>query len=137
MMEHEDDQIDLSLRERCQVVGIGTGCLLVLGFLAWLAITYAAPVTILDGIPESFRTGRIRSALGLCSALVFYVVGLPVGLMLSLLSIFQAVSGRKTRLTRWILRGLSQQEVRRRHERALKSLDAEGELSRTDKILHS
>lgn len=114
MMEHKDEQIDLSLRERCQVLGIATGFLLVLGFLAWLAIAYAAPATILDLIPEYFRAGKIRTALGLCVTLAFYVVGLPVGLLLTLLSIFQGASGRRTRLTRWILRDMSQQEVRKR-----------------------
>lgn len=137
MMEYKDERNYLSLRERCQVVGIATGFLLALGFLAWLAITYAAPATIIDGITEYFRTGKMRRALGLCVGLVFYVAGLPVGLTLSLLVLFQGASGKRTRLTRWILHDMSQEAVRKRHERTLKSIEAEGELSSTEKALQS
>jgi hypothetical protein len=123
-MKQENGQISLSVRERWQVLGIATGFLLVLALLAWLAITYAAPATILDGIPEYFRAGKIRSALGLCVTLVFYVVGLPLGIVVSLLSIFQGASGRRTGLTRWLLREMSEPGAQDGSEPVLKSLDA-------------
>jgi hypothetical protein len=106
-MQQHNEQIGLELRERLCVIGIATGLLLVLAFLAWLAIAYAAPATILDQIPEYFRAGKIRSGLGLCVTLFFYVVGLPLGLMVSLLALFQGACGQRTALTRWLLRELN------------------------------
>lgn len=128
-MQHNDEQTGLSVRERCQVLLVATGFVLVLGSLAWLAVTYAAPATILEEIPEYFRAGKLRGALALCVVLVFYVVGLPVGLVLSVLSILQGASGRRTRLTRWVLREAS----RKLPGRTPDPLGAEGELSRTDR----
>ena len=136
-MEHNDGKLSLSFRERCQVIGIALGFLLVLGFLAFLAITYAAPTTLLALIPDAFRAGKIRTGLGLCATMVFYVAGLPVGLILSAVGIIQGALGNRTRLTRWVLREMNQAEVRKRHERMLKSLEAEGELSRKDVVLQN
>jgi hypothetical protein len=131
-----NEQNRLSFRERWQVLGIASGFLLVLGLLTWIAVTYVAPAAIIDEISEKFRAGRIRSAMGLCVTLVFYVVGLPLGLVLSLLSLFQGGSGKRTRLTNWLLREMSDQKVRERHEHTIRSLNAEGELSQTDKVLN-
>jgi hypothetical protein len=126
-MRDHDDQLGLSLRQRCQVVGIGIGFLFVLGLLAWLAISYATPAAILDSIPEFFRTGRIRGALAACITLVFYVLGLPIGLVLALLSVIQGSLGRRTWLTRWILRELSQRRAGKRGEQQAALPGTEGE----------
>jgi hypothetical protein len=127
---------DLSVRERCQVVGIALGFLVVLGFLAWLAIDYAAPATLVAAIPEAFRIGKIRRGLSLCVTLVFYVVGLPVGLVLSVIAIIQGALGRRTRLTRWILREMKQKEDTRQ-EGTPTWLEPEVELSPAEKVLQS
>jgi hypothetical protein len=136
-MEHNDEPTGLSFRERCQVIGVATGIVLILGFLSWLGIIQAAPAMILDKIQEFLRAGNIRLAVAGCMLLVLCVVGFPVGLILSVFSIFQGASGRRTRLTRWILREVSQREMQKRRERTLDPLGAEGELSRTDRIVFS
>jgi hypothetical protein len=136
-MKHDEGRVDLSFRERCQVIGITLGFLLVLGFLAWLAFTYTDPGAALAGISDAFRAGKVRTGLSLCACIVFYVAGLPVGLALSAVGLFQGALGRRTRLTKAILREMDHEEIRKRHERMLKALDAEKELSRTDRVLHS
>jgi hypothetical protein len=136
MMKQGNEKIGLALRERCCVIGIATGLLLVLALLAWLAITYAAPATILDQIPEYFRAGKIRGGLGLCVTLLFYVVGLPLGLMLSLLGLFQGAWGQRTALTRWLLRELNSPEVREGNERTNNSLVAHANLTSTEYVLN-
>jgi hypothetical protein len=136
-MDFDDGKVDLSLRERCQVIGITLGVLLVLGFLAWLVFTYTDPAAALAGISDAFRTGKVRTGLSLCLCIVFYVIGLPVGLAFSTVGFWQGALGRRTRLTKAILREMDHEEVRKRHERMLKALDAEKELSRTGKVLQS
>jgi hypothetical protein len=86
----------------------------------------------LAGISDAFRAGKVRTGLTLCLCIVFYVAGLPVGLALSALGLFQKALGRRTRLTKAILRKMDHEEVRKRHERMLESLDNEKGLSRAD-----
>src|SRR5262245_22629621 len=135
--DHDDRPRALSGRERCRIVAITLGFLLVLGYLTWLALRYEAPAGILEGIPQLFRAGKIRSALGLCAGLVFYVAVLPAGLILSLLILLQAARGTRTRRTGWFLRETSHEEVQKRHERMLDSMEAEEGLSATDRTLQT
>src|SRR5262249_39766306 len=122
-LKPDGGQSGLSPRERWKVIGIALGFLLVLGFTACLALNHGFPATIVAGIPDAFRAGQVRRGRGQCTLLAYYVVGLPAGIILSVVMIVQGAKGRRTRLTRWLLREMSQGEVRKRHERMLASLE--------------
>jgi hypothetical protein len=133
-MQHSGQQDTLVIGDRCKVVGVASGFLLVLGVLAYLAATFAPPAFLLDGIAEGFRSEKPRRALGLGAVLLFYVAGLPAGIAGSCIAVVQGMRGRRTRLTTWILRESSQKEVRERHEEAMRALETRGELSPAEKM---
>jgi hypothetical protein len=115
---------------------------LVLGFLGWLFWSFN-PIRNTDRIWEGFwepiGVGRYRVPKGivLVFTLTCYLVLLPLAFLVFVAGVVHGLRGRRTRLAAWILREMSQQEVRKRHERMLKSAEAEGELSPADKVMQS
>lgn len=135
--QQKNREFNLTPHERFQVIGISLGFLLVLGFLAWIAIGFAFPATLFAAVESAFRGGNPRMGLKACAGLVFYVIGLPVGLIVSMLGIVQGARGKRTSLTMWILRMMNHDEVRKQHEQKLQSLEFEGKLSATEKVFQS
>ena len=131
----------LAWPERLKVICVSLGFLLVLGFLGWLFWTFN-PVRDADRIWKEFwepvRAGSILpKGIALLFIVVCYLILLPVACLVLLAGVFHGLRGRRTRLSGWILRAMSQEEVRLRQKGMLKSLDAEGRLSPTDKVLQS
>jgi len=56
-------------------------------------------------------------------------------LLVSVAGVLHGCRGRRTWLSTLILREMSQEQVRQRHVEMRQSLDAEGKLSQTDKVL--
>ena len=77
---------------------------MVFALLACVMFSYAGSTTICTGIAEHFREGAIRNGLSLCLCLVFYLVGLPLGLFFSANAAWDAIRGRRTKLVDWVLR---------------------------------
>src|SRR5262245_6130020 len=132
----------LSRPERLKVVGLSLGFVLVLSFLGWLFWTYY-PIRDTDQIWEGFWdpivVGRYRVPKGIVVLFILagYLVLLPLAFLVFVAGVVHGLRGRRTRLAAWVLRQMSQQEVRKRHERTLKSAEAEGELSPADKVMQS
>jgi len=132
----------LSWPERLKVVCLSMGFVLVLGFLGWLFWAFN-PIRDTDWIGKEFwepvGVGPYRVPKGIAALfiLVCYLILLPVACLVFVAGVFHGLRGRRTRLAAWILREMSQEEVRKRHERSLKSLEAEGEPSHTDDALQS
>jgi hypothetical protein len=101
----------LSLADRSKVGGVAVGFLLVLGYLAYLFLSFSAPRNLPDEIAAAFRAGRLKTAVGMCAVLTFYAVGLPAGIAAALVAAVQALLGWRTRLTTWILRRISEEPV--------------------------
>src|SRR4051812_14020569 len=110
-MEHGEEQRRLSLRERCLVVGVSSGFVLVLGATGWLLAAYGGFAALLDRIPKAFRAGDVTSAMRECLILAVFAVGYPGVLVCCLLGIYQGAQGRRTRLTAWILKELRQKDA--------------------------
>jgi hypothetical protein len=81
--------------------------------------------------------GFIPKGIAVLVLVVCYLMLLPVAGLLFLAGVVHGLRGRRTRLSGWILREMSQEQVRKRHERMVKSLDTQGRLSQTDKALQS
>ena len=131
----------LTWPERLKVVCLSFGFLLVLGFLGWLFWTFN-PIRDTARIWKEFWEpvgvgGIVPKGIALLFIVGCYLILLPVACLVFLAGVFHGLRGKRTRLSGWILREMSQEEVRKRHEGMLKSLDAEGQLSHTDKVLQS
>jgi hypothetical protein len=115
--------------------------LLVLGSLGWLFWTFN-PIRDTDRLWKEFWEpvgvgGIVPQGIALLFIAVCYLILLPVACLVFLAGVLHGLRGKRTRLSGWILREMSQEAVRKRHEGMLKSLDAEGKLSQTDKVLQS
>jgi hypothetical protein len=132
----------LSWPERLKVVCVSLGFVLVLGFLGWLFWTYN-PIRDTDWLGKEFwepvGVGRRRVPKGIVVLFTVgcYLILLPVACLVFVAGVFHGLRGRRTRLAAWLLRETSQEEARKRHERMLRSLEADGMLSPTDKVLQS
>jgi hypothetical protein len=126
--------------ERLKVVGVSLGFVLVLGFLGWLFWTFN-PIRDTAWIGKEFwepvGVGPYRVAKGIAALFTgtCYLVLLPIACLVFVAGVFHGLRGRRTRLAAWVLRDMSHEEVRKRHEGVLRSLDAEGQLSPTEKVL--
>jgi len=117
------------------------GFLLVFGFLGWLFWTFN-PIRDTDRIWKEFWEpvglgGIVPKGIAFVFMVVCYLTLLPVACLVFLAGVFHGLRGRRTRLSGWILREMSQEEVRKRHERMVESLDAQGKVFQTDKVLQS
>ena len=131
----------LTWPERLKVVCLSLGFLLVLGFSVWLFWTFN-PIRDTDRLWKEFWEpvglgGFIPKGIALLVLVACYLILLPVAGLVFLAGVVHGLRGRRTRLSGWILREMSQEEVRKRHEGMLKSLGAQGKLSPTDKVLQS
>jgi hypothetical protein len=131
----------LTWPERLKVVCLSLGFLGVFGFLGWLFWAFS-PIRDTDRLWKEFWEpvglgGFIPKGIAVLALVVCYLMLLPVAGLLFLAGVLHGLRGRRTRLSGWILREMSQEQVRRRHERMLKSLDTQGRLSQTDKALQS
>jgi hypothetical protein len=132
----------LTWPERLKVVSLSLGFLLVLGFLGWLFWAFN-PIRDTDWLGKEFwepvGVGRYRVPKGIAALFTAacYLILLPAACLVFVVGVLHGLRGKRTWLSGWILRGMSHEEVRKRHERMLESLDAEGTLSHTDKVLQS
>ena len=131
----------LTWPERLKVVCLSLGVLLVFGFLGWLFWAFS-PIRDTDQLWQEFWEpvglgGIVPKGIALLFLVVCYLILLPVAGLVFLAGVVHGLRGRRTRLSGWMLREMSQEHVRKRHEGMLKSLDSQGKLSRTDKVLQS
>jgi hypothetical protein len=131
----------LTWPERLKVVGVSLCFVLLLGYLGWLFWAFN-PIRNTDWLGKEFwepiGVGRRRVPKGIVALFTvgFYLILLPVAWLLFVAGVYHGLRGRRTRLTAWLLRQMSQEEARKRHEGMLQSWEAEGELSRMDKGMH-
>jgi hypothetical protein len=111
----------LTPRERAAVVAVSVGSLVVLSFVAYLSVVYWFPAPLVRGIWDEVSHRRLKSqrAVWLAMALVYYVAIQPVLIIASVVSAFDGAIGKRTRLTQWILREVSHEQVRKRYDEEL------------------
>ena len=130
----------LTWPERLKVVSVGLGFLLLFSFLGWLFWSFN-PIRnadwIGDGFWEPIEVGRYRVPRGVATffTLACYLVLIPLALLVFLAGVVHGLQGRRTRLAVWILREMSQREVRKRHEH--RPMSAEAESSPAEKVMQS
>jgi hypothetical protein len=128
--------------QRLKIVCVSLGFVLVLGFLGWLFWAFN-PIRDTDWLGKEFwepvGVGRRRVPKGIVAlfTVACYLILLPLACLVFVAGVFHGLRGRRTRLAAWLLREMSQEEVRKRHEGMLRSLDAEGELSPREKVLQT
>ena len=115
-MEEDDGRNDLSFREQCTVVGVCGGFVVVLSGICWLLISQDGLQTMFASVAKEFRDGHWLTGVGLSFTLVWGIVLYPVGVVLSVMGVYQGAQGRRTGLTAWVLKACDQEEVRRQVE---------------------
>src|SRR4051812_25137428 len=95
---------EMTTRERSVVVSVSLGAVLVLALLAYLSEAHGFASQLPGGIAEAWRDGLLRRTIALVIALVFYVAVLPGLLVLAIGAAVEGARGRRSVLTRWVLR---------------------------------
>ena len=99
-MPPPDTSEPLTSRERYQVVAVAAALLALFAFLG-------AHASLLGLVQDAWHAGRPLTAVALCLGLVGYVGVLPVLIVSALVVLVQGLLRKRTRLTRWVLEGLS------------------------------
>ena len=115
----------LSWPERLKVVFLSLGFILVLSFVCWVLLTPMRDDRFRQDVWKYFwedfwkpldAHGSVRQGVAILTVLACHLIFVPLGFMVFLAGVVHGLRGRRTRLAAWILREMSQQEVRKRHD---------------------